>query len=89
MRAFITACFAIVVIAAGGYFFLNSMQQPSGLAYATDGARINAQWSWRPINVAGAQSTVAKECEMPEPFQWVFIDFGSVAGEPAVCSISQ
>ena len=40
MRAFLVACLAVIVIGAGGYFFLNAMQEPTGVAYTTDGARI-------------------------------------------------
>jgi hypothetical protein len=89
MRAFLTACLAIVVIGAGGYFLLNSIQQPSGLAYATDGARINPKWSWRSIDIPGAPSDMAEACNMRAPSQWIFVDFGTPHGESKICSDSQ
>ena len=39
MRAFLVACVAVVVIGAGGYFFLNSFQEPSGVAFTTNAVR--------------------------------------------------
>lgn len=32
---------------AASYFALGTAQQPTGIAYTTDGARISPQWSWR------------------------------------------
>jgi hypothetical protein len=40
MRSFIIACIAAVVIAAIGAVALNSIQQPVGLAFATEGVRL-------------------------------------------------
>ncbi len=104
MRAFLSACLAIVVIGAGSYLLLGALQQPSGVAYATDGARISPQWSWRTVfRPAPASGTAAKTgataleapgelagaCEMGGTWQWIFVDFGSPPREAAACSVSQ
>ncbi len=78
MRAFLLACLAVVILGAGGYFSLNSAQTPTGVAYTTDGARINEKWSWR-----------SDGCDARTTWQWIFVDFGSPAGESKVCSDSQ
>jgi hypothetical protein len=88
MRAFLLACLAIVIIGAGGYLFVNSMQEPSGVAYSTDGARITASWSWRSTGIK-EPVTAREECEMRKPWGWIFVDFGKPRGESAVCRISQ
>jgi hypothetical protein len=85
MRAFLTACVAMVVVGAAGYFILNSIQEPAGSAYATDGARTDPSWSWR---TAGTGSG-AQQCEPRQIWQWFFVDFRRPAGEPGVCSDSQ
>jgi hypothetical protein len=41
MRVFLAACLAIIVLAVGAYFSLNAIQRSSGVAYTTEGARIN------------------------------------------------
>lgn len=95
MRAYLVACLAIVVVGTGGYFFLNAMQVPSGVAYATDGTRISTSWVWRSVvgpNGAGEQTTKttqAGECDMRKTWQWIFVDFGKPAGESPTCSASQ
>jgi hypothetical protein len=95
MRAFLVACLAIVVVAVGGYFFVNAMQESSGLAYATDGARINTSWAWRSVSgptgasEPGTQPAQAHECDARKTWQWIFVDFGRPDGESAACSISQ
>jgi cytoskeletal protein CcmA (bactofilin family) len=90
MRAFLTACVAIFVIGAGGYFALNAMQQPTGLAYATGGARIDPSWSWRSVVPSnGASGATAHQCDMRTASQWIFVDFGDPKGEPSACSNSQ
>jgi hypothetical protein len=90
MRAFLLACVAIVVLGAAAYFSLSSIQQPSGVAYATVGARINPNWSWRSV-VSGSSSgpTIVGECNSRATWQWVFVDFGDPGGESSTCSISQ
>jgi hypothetical protein len=95
MRAFWLACVAIVVVGAGGYFFLNAMQESTGIAYTTDGARISPNWAWRSVfRSAGANSTQTKtatadECDQRRAWQWIFVDLGRPHGEPATCSVSQ
>ena len=90
MRAFLAACLAIVVIGAGSYFALSTVQQPTGVAYTTDSARISPQWSWRAVfRQAKGGSELADDCEMRTAWQWVFVDFGSPNGEAATCSVSQ
>lgn len=104
MRAFLAACLAIVVIGAGGYFSLNAMQKPTGVAYTTDGTRINPRWTWRSVfrragtsgsatktalNISAAPAEMAEECDVRTASQWIFVDFGAPDGEPAICSDSQ
>jgi hypothetical protein len=90
MRAFLLSCVAAVVLGVVAYVSLNSIQQPSGIAYATDGARIDPQWSWRS-GVAGSASGPTEDgaCSLRTAWQWVFVDLGDPNGEPRVCSISQ
>jgi hypothetical protein len=88
MRAFLFACLAILVVGGGGYFFLGSIQQSSGAAFATDGARIDPDWAWRSVS-AGASETAQGECDTRKAWQWIFVDFGRPEGESATCSISQ
>jgi len=95
MRAFLVACLAVIVVGAGGYFSLNALQEPSGVAYATDGARISTSWVWRSVSTstsAGEPATKAAQaemCDMRKTWQWIFVDFGSPDGESATCSASQ
>ena len=39
MRMFVVAVVAIVIVAIGGWFMLNAVQQPVAVAFATGGAR--------------------------------------------------
>jgi hypothetical protein len=90
MRAFLLSCVAIVVLGATAYFSLNSMQKPSGVAYATEGTRINPNWSWRSVvNGSSSGATIARECKLRTTWQWIFVDFGDPEGESRICSISQ
>ena len=100
MRAFFAACLGIIVIGIAGYFFVNTLQQPSGVAYSTDGARISPQWSWRSVSddvSAGPAATgtavktaeANEACEVRTPWQWIFVDFGKPEGEPSTCKVSQ
>src|SRR5262249_35952146 len=95
MRAFLAACLAIVLIGAGSYFALSTLQQPTGVAYTTDRARISPQWSWRAVfrqakadDKAIKTGELADACDMRTAWQWVFVDFGSPKRE-AACSVSQ
>jgi len=90
MRAFLAACLAIVVLGTGGYFLLNAMQQPAGVAFSTTGVRINPALSWRAVlskNVAGDPTT--NQCTSRTAAQWIFVDLRDPNGEPDLCSISQ
>ena len=44
MRVFLASCIAAIAISVVGYFTLNSMQQSAGVAYMTDGVRIDRSW---------------------------------------------
>ena len=92
MRAFLTACLVIVVLGVGAYFALNTIQKPSGIAYATDGARIDPQWSWRSASSPAEAATPgasSEGCELRTASQWIFVDFGTPHGEPKACLASQ
>lgn len=81
----------IVVIGAGGYFWVNTMQKPSGVAYATDGARIDRQWSCRSaVRQTGAEGLAtsdapSEECAVHTASQWILVDFGIPLGESKAC----
>jgi hypothetical protein len=92
VRAFLTACLVIVVLGAGAYIGFNTIQMPSGIAYATDGTRIDPQWSWRSASLqasAATQSPPSEGCDVRTAWQWIFVDFGIPPGEPKACSASQ
>ena len=89
MRAFLLSCVATVVLGAVAYFSLNSIQQPSGVAYATEGARINPNWSWRSVVDGSSSGPTIGECGLHAPWQWIFVDLGHPEGESSTCSISQ
>jgi hypothetical protein len=104
MRAFLAACLGIIVMGIGGYYLLSTLQEPSGIAYSTDGARIDPQWSWRSVlgnahagpAATGTAMKTAEEtydmdeaCRVRAPWQWIFVDFGKPEGEPATCKASQ
>jgi hypothetical protein len=92
VRAFLAACVVIIVLGTGAYFGLNTLQKPSGVAYATDGVRIDPQWSWRsaaPQAGAVTQGAPSEDCDVRTAGQWIFIDFGILRGEPKACSASQ
>jgi hypothetical protein len=94
MRAFWVACLAIVAIAVGAYFFLSAVQEPTGVAVATDGARIDTSWVWRSllgtsVSESGKKTVQAEACDMHKNWQWIFIDFGRRDGESGACWASQ
>jgi hypothetical protein len=95
MRAFWVACLAIVAISAGSYFFLSAVQEPTGVAFATDGARIDTSWAWRSLlsptseSEPGAKTAQAEACDLRKTWQWIFIDFGRRNGESGTCWASQ
>src|SRR5262249_20372881 len=103
VRAFLAACLAIVVLGAGGYFSLSAMQRSTGVAYTTDGARINPRWTWRRVfrlhraRNPTTETTInipepgglTEDCDVPSTYQWIFVDFGTPTGESDICSNSQ
>jgi hypothetical protein len=92
MRAFLVACFTLVVLGTAGYFFLTSIQDPAGFAFSTESTRITPVWSWRSVGnpvIPALNPSTAENCKTRESWQWFFVDFGSPAGEPEICSVSQ
>jgi hypothetical protein len=85
MRVYLVACVAIVILGAGGYFFLGALQTPSGEAYTTQSARVDPGWSWRSTSTASPPT----QCDPREAWQWFFVDFHSPDGESGLCSYSQ
>lgn len=85
MRAFLMACLATLVIGAAGYFAFDALQQPAGIAYATEGARIDPSWSWRTVLTPPS----AQQCQPRKIGQWFFVDLRRPRGELPVCSDSQ
>src|SRR5215813_12216258 len=89
MRAFLAACLAIIILAVGGYFAANAMQRLSGVAYTTEGARINPSWSWRRLfakkapdgrdgmSVPAAHAAMEDECDVGTTWHWILVDFSS------------
>ena len=43
-HAFLAACVAIIAVGVMSHFALGALQQPTGLVYTTDGARIDPVW---------------------------------------------
>jgi hypothetical protein len=95
VRVYLAACFASVVICIGGYFALNTIQEPTGIAYATDGARISPHWAWRSVlsasaaNESATKTATNQECNGRKTWQWIFVDFGRPGGESKICKDSQ
>jgi hypothetical protein len=95
VRVFLVACLASVAICIGGYFALNAIQKPTGIAYATEGARISPHWAWRSVlSASGANEPTTKtatdqECHRRKAWQWIFVDFGRPEGESKICRDSQ
>jgi cytoskeletal protein CcmA (bactofilin family) len=46
-HVFLAACIAIITIGVISHFALSALQRPTGLAYATDGVRIDPSWIGR------------------------------------------
>ena len=99
MRVFLAACLAIIVLAVGAYFSVNAIQRPSGVAYTTEGARINPSWSWRrmftnakatPAGQAGmtipaGTLAMAEECDVVTTWRWIVVDFTTGGAEAPDC----
>ncbi len=49
MRAFLAACVVALVLAVCAVIALGAVQKPSGVAFSTDGARINPHWAFRQV----------------------------------------
>ncbi len=47
MHVFLAACIAIIALGVTAYLILSAMQQPTALAYATRGVRIDSSWIGR------------------------------------------
>jgi hypothetical protein len=95
VRIYLVACVVSVVICVGGYFLLNTIQKPTGIAFATDGARISPHWVWRSVlspseaNELTRKVASIEECNRRKAWQWIFVDFGWPAGESKICTDSQ
>jgi len=95
VRVFLVACLASVVICIGGYFALNTIQEPTGIAYAREGARISPHWAWRSVlsasgvNESATKTATDQECHRRKAWQWIFVDFGRPKGESKICTDSQ
>ena len=48
VQVFLAACFAIITIGIMSHFALRAIQRPTGLAFTTDGVRIDPSWMERP-----------------------------------------
>jgi len=95
MRVFLVACLAIVILAVGGYLSVNAMQRLSGVAYTTEGARINPSWSWRRLfarkapdgrpglAMPGVDAGMAEECDVITTWRWILVDFSSDTAKDA------
>jgi len=102
MRSFLIACAAMIVLAVGGVLALGPAQRPTGIAFSTDGVRINPSWSYRKVvrrkpprpgteamskeEMMSARHDIEVECE--DPSGYLFVDFG-IAVEDDPCSESQ
>jgi cytoskeletal protein CcmA (bactofilin family) len=47
MHVFLAACIAIITVGVISHFVLSALQRPTGLAYATDGVRVDPSWMER------------------------------------------
>ncbi len=61
MRAFLAACVAAIILAACGVLALGAIQKPAGVAFSTDGARIDPGWSWRQMFRRSARNPAAAQ----------------------------
>src|SRR5262249_48796299 len=102
MRAFIIACAVMLVLAASGVLALQVSQKPTGMAFSSEGVRINPTWSYRKVirrkpppagseamskeEMMSARHDIEVECE--DPSGYLFVDFG-IAVEDDPCSESQ
>ncbi len=96
MRAFLIACAVMIVLAAGGVLALQVSQKPTGLAFSSEGVRINPTWSYRKVirrkppssgrevmskeEIMSVTGDIEVECE--DPSGYLFVDFGMMAAHP-------
>jgi hypothetical protein len=96
MRIFLIACLAVLVLALGAFYTLNSVQRPAGATYTTEGARINPKWSLRQVfskPKAGPQTVAlampasdgtVEDCGVSSAWTLILADFSSSpTAEPA------
>jgi hypothetical protein len=98
MRAFLAACVVTIILAACAVLALGAMQKPSGIAFSTDGVRIDPSWSWRQAFGGSASNPQDKSAAAPHPgpencekisaYRWPFVDLGE-AKENDACLVSQ
>jgi hypothetical protein len=104
MRAFLAACAAAIILAACGVLALGAVQKPSGVAFSTEGVRIDPGWSWRQMFRRSARGPADQPqsgqdsaamahlgpqgCEETSAYRWIFVDFGE-AHENDACLDSQ
>ena len=65
MQVFLAACIAIITIGVMSHFALSAIQRPTGLAYATDGVRIDPSWM---VDTALTFSAPGQRCSREEDF---------------------
>jgi hypothetical protein len=98
MRVFLAACLAIVVVMVGAYFALNAVQRPSGVAFTTEGARIDPSWTRRHLvhasatpaapggmAIPAADTAMADECDVGTTWKWILVDFGASSHDAPEC----
>ena len=63
MRAFLVACAATIILAACGVLALGAIQKPTGVAFSTEGVRIDPSWSWRQMFRRSASNPTAPRAQ--------------------------
>jgi hypothetical protein len=96
MRSFLLACLVVIVVAACGVIVLGALQEPSGTAFSTAGARIEPSWNWRRMFGQAGQRVghgvsngemrrlAAEDCDRTRAYMWVLVDFGDTPGAPCL-----
>jgi cytoskeletal protein CcmA (bactofilin family) len=82
MRVFLAACIAIIAIGVMSHFALTALQQPTGLAYTTDGVRIDPSWITRSTQLGRTKplENTAVRPSVPETPQAALV--AQIAPEP-------
>jgi hypothetical protein len=71
MRVLLASCLAAIVLAVGGYFLIVAFQEPTGLFYTTEAARIDPSWTGRhPVESASLEN-----CKVTRTWRWIALDF--------------